>query len=43
VTGCHSWEPTTLSAPELLVHERPSAIRVTLSSEAVLTIKDLQV
>ena len=40
LTGCQTWQPTTVGLETLIPAERPSAVRVTLSDGSILTIDD---
>ena len=40
LTGCHSWQPTIVSPRAVVLEERPSAVRVTLTNGAIMTVVD---
>ncbi len=40
LTACHSWRPTTVSPQQLILEERPSRVRVTLTDGETVTVKD---
>ena len=40
LTACQTWRPTTVSPQQWTSEERPSPVRVTLTSEETITLKD---
>ena len=40
LTGCQSWQPTTVSPRAVILEERPSSVRVTLTNGAIMTVVD---
>ncbi len=40
LTGCHSWHPTTVSPPAVILEEGPPSVRVTLTNGAIMTVVD---
>lgn len=40
LTGCHSWQPTTVSPRAVILEEQPLSVRFTLTNGEIMTVTD---